>query len=106
VVVVDVTGVVTVAVDDQFCSALSSSVEAIIVSCVGDVEEYSFERRHVLCHGPLHKATEVTDDEDQVWPRVNEVAEAADELAVQSRLLLLCFTVSAQFELLVHLCLC
>jgi hypothetical protein len=79
-VIVDVAGVVAVA--DKSCCTLSPPVEAIVVDCADDVVEHSLECRHVLRRGPLHEAAEVSHDKVQIRPSVDEIAEAADELAV------------------------
>jgi hypothetical protein len=54
----------------------------------------------VLYSWPLHEGTEIFHSVDQVRPRVRGVAEAADELAVQGCILLLCLAIAIQFEAL------
>jgi hypothetical protein len=68
------------AVADQLRSTCPPLVEAPMVNYPGDVAEHPLQRCHILHRGPFHKATEVADNEDQIWHHVDQMVEAADEL--------------------------
>jgi hypothetical protein len=98
VAIVDVAGVITVVVADQFCSSLPAPVEAAVVNHPRNIMEHPLQRHHMLCRRPLHKAAQIAHSVDQVWAGVHQISQAADEVAIECCIFLLCFAVAAQFE--------
>jgi hypothetical protein len=98
VAIIDVAGVITVVVADQFCSSLPTPVEAAVVNHPRNITEHPLQRHHMLCRRPLHKAAQIAHNVDQVWASVHQISQAADELAIECCIFLLCFAVVAQFE--------
>jgi hypothetical protein len=74
-----------------------------MVDCVGDIAKHLFECRHMLYSRSLHEETEIPDREDQIRPGVDQIVEAANELAVQGCIFFFSFAITTQFEPLFHL---
>jgi hypothetical protein len=99
---IDVTGVVTIVVPDKVCLPRAPRLVEVVVESSCNIADNSLHSLLMLYRRSLHEPTNIADRECQVRSCVGEVAKALYKTSVLRSIHLLCRTIVAQLQSLLH----